>query len=147
MPTLYNMRHSGDQYRCTKFTSDMDVESSYLCTEQECECPAGHRPTCRHREMLPKFIQREHVGDNWMYDYDRGGWIQTDMVIEELGGCTPSVPAREEATFLEGMSQSIKHTIIYHTDEPPLPITHVILNVSVPQVEPSPSPTPFRRRI
>lgn len=26
--------------------------------------------------MLPKFIQREHIGDNWFLDFDRGGWVQ-----------------------------------------------------------------------
>jgi hypothetical protein len=76
MPVLYNCKHDGDQYRISKFDNDMNVESSYLCTEEECECPAGHRPTCRHREMLPRFIARETVGTEWFYDYDRGGWVQ-----------------------------------------------------------------------
>lgn len=74
--TLYNCKHSGDQYRITKFNSDMNVESSYLCIESECECPRGPAPTCRHRQMLPKFLSREHVGDNWFFDFDRGGWVQ-----------------------------------------------------------------------
>lgn len=78
MTFLYNCKHSGDQYRITKFNSDFEVEgdSSYLCDLHNCECPAGHRPSCRHREMLPKFIQRNHVGDNWFFDFDRGGWVQ-----------------------------------------------------------------------
>jgi len=74
--TLYNCRHSGDQYRITKFDSDMNPEGSYLTTLEECECPAGVRPTCRHRQMLPKFIARGHVGDEWFFDFDRGGWVQ-----------------------------------------------------------------------
>ena|SRR5882724_1237933 len=77
--TLYNCRHAGDEYRITKFSNEMDVESSYLCTPTECQCPAGVRPTCRHREMLPKFLSREHVGDEWFYDYDRGGWVQQGL--------------------------------------------------------------------
>lgn len=76
MPSLYNCRHDGDQYRVTKFDSDFNVEASYLCTLSACECPAGHRPTCRHRQMLPKFIQRNHIGDEWFWDHDRGGWVQ-----------------------------------------------------------------------
>ena len=76
MPILYNCRHDGDQYRITKFDSDMNVESSYVCTTEECICPAGVRPTCRHRQMLPKFIARQHVGDEWFFDFDRGGWVQ-----------------------------------------------------------------------
>lgn len=73
---LYNCRHSGDQYQINKFDSDWNVEASYLCDLVACECPAGHRPSCRHRQMLPKFIQREHIGDEWFFDFDRGGWVQ-----------------------------------------------------------------------
>jgi len=76
MPILYNCRHSGDQYRITKFDSDMNPQGSYLLSLEECECPAGVRPTCRHRQMLPKFIARQHVGDEWFFDFDRGGWVQ-----------------------------------------------------------------------
>src|SRR5258708_7476470 len=82
MPSLYNCKHSGDQYRITKFDEHMNVESSYLCTTKECECPAGKRPKCRHREMVPRFIQRGTVGTEWCYDYDRGGWVQTDLAVE-----------------------------------------------------------------
>jgi len=76
MTTLYNCRHDGDQYRITKFDDDMNPQGSYLLSLEECECPAGVRPTCRHRQMLPKFISRQHVGDEWMFDFDRGGWVQ-----------------------------------------------------------------------
>lgn len=74
--TLYNARHSGDQFRITKFDADMNVESSYLCTTSECDCPAGQRQTCRHRQMLPRFLERNHIGDEWFFDFDRGGWVQ-----------------------------------------------------------------------
>lgn len=78
MPFLYSCRHSGDQYRITKLNEHFEVEgnSSYLCTLSECDCPAGVRPMCRHREMLPKFIHRKAIGTEWMYDFDRGGWVQ-----------------------------------------------------------------------
>src|SRR6266581_1601919 len=82
MTFLYNCKHAGDQYRITKFDEHMNVESSYLCTTRECECPAGHRPRCRHREMLPRFIQRGTIGTEWCYDYDRGGWVQMEMQLE-----------------------------------------------------------------
>lgn len=75
MSFLYSCRHDGDQYRITKLTHNLDVESSYLCTFDECECPAGVRPTCRHREMLPRFVERGAISTGWMYDYDRGGWV------------------------------------------------------------------------
>src|SRR6266446_9601298 len=96
MTSLYNCKHSGDQYRITKFDEHMNVEASYLCTTKECECPAGHRPRCRHREMLPRFIQRGVVGTEWCYDYDRGGWVQTDLRVEP------------EPLFTEAMQQALE---------------------------------------
>lgn len=84
MTHLYNMHTEGAQYRCTKFDSLGNVESSYLCTDSTCECPAGRAPTCRHRQMLPKFIAREAVNTFWFYDYDRSGWVtnESGMNIE-----------------------------------------------------------------
>lgn len=76
--TLYNCHTDGDQYRITKFDSDGNVESTYLCTEDECECPAGVRPTCRHRQMLPKFIARNAVNTFWFFDFDHGGWVTNE---------------------------------------------------------------------
>ena len=91
MTTLYNCRHSGDQFRITKFDTDMNVQSSYLCTETECECPAGARHSCRHRDMLPRFIERSMVDQPWMYDYDRGGWVMT-AIDEDLVDAAPAAP-------------------------------------------------------
>jgi len=69
--TLYSLRTDGDQYRITKFV-DGDVESSYLCSETECECPAGVRPSCRHRQMLPNMVNQGLANSHWFYDYARG---------------------------------------------------------------------------
>ncbi len=79
MPILYNCHTDGDHYRITKF-NDSEVESSYLCTEDECECPAGHRHTCRHRQMLPRFLHRNAVNTFWFHDFDRNGWISNEPV-------------------------------------------------------------------
>jgi hypothetical protein len=83
MAILYSCKHDGDQYRITKFDEDFNIESTYLCTVADCECPAGVRPMCRHREMLPKFLSREAVGTGWMYDYDRGGWVDQHWMVEQ----------------------------------------------------------------
>lgn len=64
------------RYRITKFDDAMNVESSYITDGVACDCPAGQRPTCRHRQMLPRFKQREAVNTEWFYDFDRGGWVQ-----------------------------------------------------------------------
>ncbi len=101
MTSLYNCKHAGDQYRITKFDAHMNVEASYLCTEKECECPAGQRKRCRHREMLPRFIQRGTVGTEWCYDFDRGGWVQTDIQSEP-----EPMPAEIAATTLPARKRS-----------------------------------------
>jgi len=106
--TLYNCKHAGDQYRITKFDEHMNVESSYLCTTKECECPAGHRPRCRHREMLPRFIQRGTIGTEWCYDYDRGGWVQTDL--QEVG--LPPLPEGVQMYAMEDLSPAQLHNVI-----------------------------------
>jgi len=68
--TLYNLKTDGDNYRITKFTSDLDVESSYLTSLTECECPAGHRPTCRHRQMLPHMLSEDMLDAPKFMDFD-----------------------------------------------------------------------------
>lgn len=71
---MYSLRTDGDQWRITKFV-DGDVESSYLCSEAECECPAGHRHTCRHRQMLPNMLAHGLANTHWFYLFDQGGAI------------------------------------------------------------------------
>lgn len=67
--TLYSLRTDGDQYRITKIV-DGEVESSYLSTERECECPAGHRPMCRHRQMIPEMLARGICDTHWFWNFD-----------------------------------------------------------------------------
>jgi hypothetical protein len=74
MTTLYSLRTDGDQYRITKFV-DGEPEGSYITTERECECPAGPRPTCRHRQMLPMMLAHGIANTHWFMDWDRSGSI------------------------------------------------------------------------
>lgn len=72
--TLYSLRthiapDRDDQYFITKFV-DGEVESAYICTPAECECPAGHRPSCRHRQMLPEMLARGLVNTHFFWDFD-----------------------------------------------------------------------------
>jgi hypothetical protein len=97
MTHLYSCRHSGDEYRITKFDSDMEVISSYLCTTTECDCPAGSRPSCRHRQMLPSFISRDMIDKPWLYDFDRGGWVQSEIEYPESAHLPESAHAEEPA--------------------------------------------------
>lgn len=77
MSILYNAHTDGDNYRITKF-NDGEVESSYLCSITECQCPAGSRPICRHRLMLPMFLDRGAVDTFWFLDFERKGWVSNE---------------------------------------------------------------------
>lgn len=84
MTTLYNCHTDGAQYRITKFDSLGNVESTYLCTIDECECPAGFRSSCRHRHMLPRFIAKGAVNSFYFYDYDRQGWVTNEPASADV---------------------------------------------------------------
>jgi hypothetical protein len=68
---LYNCHTDGDEYRITKFI-DGNPESSYLLSHAECQCPAGSRPTCRHRQMLPVFLNSGIVDTHLFLNWDNG---------------------------------------------------------------------------
>ena len=74
MTTLYNLHTDGDQYRITKFV-DGNPESSYLLSHQECQCPAGHRATCRHRQMLPSMLDSGICNTHLFINWDNGHGI------------------------------------------------------------------------
>lgn len=72
MTTLYNLRHSTDNnFTITKFV-DGEVESSYelAANLRECACPAGHRPSCRHRQMAPMMLAAGIIDTHYFWDYD-----------------------------------------------------------------------------
>ena len=106
MTFLYSCRHDGDQYRISKFTENLDLESSYLCTFDECQCPAAERgKRCRHMDMLPKFVQRGAIDTGWMLDYDRGGWV--DMRTQEEIDQPRPLAEEPEESYHEGTEPSI----------------------------------------
>lgn len=72
---LYNCKHADGGYRLTKFTKDYEVESSYVVSAEGCDCPAGIRPVCRHRTMLPFFLEHDHVDDGWFFIWDTRQWL------------------------------------------------------------------------
>lgn len=83
--TLYNCKPEGSSHRITKFDNDLNVESTYLCTESTCECPAGHRHTCRHRQMLPRFLAKPGADrGQWLYDFDRSHWVRASTGEDAL---------------------------------------------------------------
>src|SRR5215469_8463368 len=89
--TLYNCKSVDEtHYRITKFDSglvpfedDKGRISSYTCSLQECECPAGHKPTCRHRKMLPLFLENDHIDDNYFFIWDTHQWFKATGIFAE----------------------------------------------------------------
>ena len=68
---LYNLRTDGSgAHRITKFV-DGEAESSYIVSPRTCECPAGHRSTCRHRQMLPELLARNLLDYALFWDFER----------------------------------------------------------------------------
>ena len=77
--TLYSIRthidHEGrDSYVITKFV-DGEVESSYRTSREACECPAGVRPSCRHRQMLPHMLRAGIINTHWFLT-----WPEAEVV-------------------------------------------------------------------
>lgn len=72
-------------YRITKFV-DGNVESSYITTRKTCDCPAGVRPICRHRQMLPAFLNHNIVNQPWFWDFD------LQIVVDFQGAPPPAAP-------------------------------------------------------
>lgn len=76
MTSLYHLRSASPRntYRITKLDADYSIEASYLVSKHECTCPAGARPTCRHRQMLPFFLAKAHIDNGWMLDWHTRQW-------------------------------------------------------------------------
>lgn len=114
---LYNLRTSELGYRVTKFT-DGEVESSYLTSDQACDCPAGHRTSCRHRQMLPQMLARHLANSDLFWDFDRG--FSCDIngnAKRETVACAPAEQDTERRTrlldactkFAEDLAQPMPH--------------------------------------
>ena len=76
MTSLYSLRSASDpgQYTIIKFDHDFNPQETYALSAQECTCPAGPRPTCRHRKMLQSFLDKGHLNDGWFLDWDTRMW-------------------------------------------------------------------------
>ncbi len=78
MTSLYNLRtiNNANAWQVTKFDDDFNVESSYEMTQDDelrCGCPAGVRPSCRHRQMFSQLLDR--VDTAWFLDFDTRAWV------------------------------------------------------------------------
>lgn len=78
--SLYSVRTHPAGYKIIKLTEDLEPESSYTLiqrsddpSEYACDCPAGSRHTCRHRQMLPHFLAMKRIDTNWFLEWDQNG--------------------------------------------------------------------------
>lgn len=73
--TLYNAKSTSSPHEIivTKFDDDFVPEdnSTYNVTRSTCTCPAGLRPTCRHRKMWPILMTLKDLGQFWDYDKEQ----------------------------------------------------------------------------
>ena len=122
MTSLYSLRSTPKSGEWVVMTFDLDyeVESVYALSASECMCPAGHRPTCRHRKMLPLFLQHNHVDDGWFLDWDTRLWRNPIGARDQEAVRTITDPETEIAHSFE--SESSKSAL------------------NAPQAEPSPAP-------
>lgn len=75
MTTLYSIHQiNGAEFCIQKFSSDLELQSAYVMSNGGCDCPQAHKPTCRHRKMLPEFQRAKHIGDGWFYEWDTRLW-------------------------------------------------------------------------
>ena len=88
--SLYNAKQTPNGILITKFTDDLDVEetagkpASYIVSPDGCDCPAGHRDTCRHRQMLPRFLATRRADTPWFFDNDNGEWYYYSAEAAQL---------------------------------------------------------------
>jgi hypothetical protein len=105
MTVIYNCHHDGLDYRITKF-EDGNPTSSYLCSAEACECPAGVRPTCRHRQMLPEMIAANIVNTHLFMHWD------VDRFICDFQGLIESAPVPEGLhDTAEGLPPVVEQTV------------------------------------
>lgn len=92
--TLYNAKVVESAFRITKFDENFDVESSYITTRSTCECPAGVRDSCRHRQMFPEFEHSKRADTGWFLDWDERKWYyynsETGLLTEQAPRAVPA---------------------------------------------------------
>jgi hypothetical protein len=69
---LYSIRRGPKGHTITKFDEDMNPVAVYDVSVGSCTCPAGPRPTCRHRKMLARMLPCVNSPD--FYCYETNTW-------------------------------------------------------------------------
>lgn len=83
--SLYNIKENGSGYKITKFDEELNPLGHYSVSPRECECRAGHRPICRHRQMLPLFQALGRVNTGWFLEFEDNKWFFLDQTAGLVG--------------------------------------------------------------
>lgn len=155
--SIYNMKADGDHWRITKFTPDLEVESSYLVSAEACDCPTGHRHTCRHRQMLPLFEAKRATRGQYFLDFDRKVWLPAIADVEfEAEAAPEGAQAGSQTRLVDDddveiidpdavMGNGLPHMAgMYAKDVSP---THAFTMLDLAKPEPPPIPKSDLRRI
>ncbi len=112
MGSLYNLKSAYDnQFRITKFDSDMNVESTYLVSDEACECPqfVNRDKRCRHMKMLKHFFKGPTIrlDTHWLYDFDRDAWFSQNLEASAEAHDGPSEVEATPTPVIDPISQPI----------------------------------------
>lgn len=101
MKDLYNCKTLATElYRMTKFDKHLipKVGSSYIVSNHGCDCPQGNQTSCRHRKMLPFFVEHGYVDTEYFFVWDTHLWYKGPAALAQVraenGKPTPAEPLK-----------------------------------------------------
>ena len=121
---LYNIRRGPIGHQLGKFDDDFNVVAIYDVSLKSCTCPAGVRPSCKHRKMLPRMLTA--VDTDQFYCYETQQWHTP------LGDLARPQAAPSEGKALASEASSSELGISTKFEQPQRPL--------------APSPSGIRRR-
>ena len=90
-------------FAMAKFDLDLNPEACYEVTNATCTCPAGKRPTCKHRgRLLAAFLKRGHIADGWFLNDATMFWHRpvADLAEPVTGVSATSKPELDLSQFV-----------------------------------------------
>ena len=106
---LYNIKRGPHGYAIGKFDRDLNLLAAYNTSTDYCSCPAGPRPTCRHRKMLPRMLAK--VDQPEFYCYETQTWHRP----LEAFGLEPSERGAEAALAAAGGNKVVNDIELLET--------------------------------
>ena len=114
---LYNIKRGPHGFAIGKFDEDLNLLAAYNTDLKYCSCPAGPRPSCRHRKMLPRMISR--VDTDEFYCYETQTW-HLPLAREALGSpMTVELPEQPAEPLVSPALQA--QVGVVDQPQPPLP--------------------------